>query len=111
MGIAAHMGLILQKPSIGCGKSLLTGHYEEPGEGAGSYSPLVDRGEQVGVALRSKLKTKPVFISPGHLIDIPSSIKIILATVKGYRLPEPTRQAHLHVNVLRRSHLESDVLK
>jgi len=101
-GIASHMGVILGIPSVGCAKSLLVGKYEEPAVEAGSYSLLIDRGEVVGAALRTKERVNPVFISPGHLIDLEDSIKLALRCLKGYRIPEPTRQAHLLVNEIRR---------
>jgi deoxyribonuclease V len=94
MGIAAHMGLWLQKPTIGCGKTHLTGKYTEPETPKGSYSNLTDRGEVIGVVLRTRDNVKPVYISPGHLIDLPSSIEIIMACTSKYRLPDPIRAAH-----------------
>lgn len=102
LGLACHVGLWLERPCVGCAKSLLTGKYQEPGLNAGSLSPLVDRGEVVGNVVRTKTKIKPVFVSPGHRIDLPSAVRVVLQCCRGYRLPEPTRQAHLHVNVLRR---------
>lgn len=102
LGIASHMGVVLDRPSIGCGKTLLCGHYEDLGEKAGSTSPLIDRGEQVGEALRTKNRTNPVFVSPGHRMDIESATRIILGCLGGYRIPEPTRQAHLLANRFRR---------
>jgi deoxyribonuclease V len=101
VGIATHMGLLLDKPAIGCAKSLLTGRFQAPDVEAGSSSPLIDRGEQVGVVYRTKRNTKPVFISPGHRMDIESAVRLLRPLVRGYRIPEPTRQAHLHVNELR----------
>jgi deoxyribonuclease V len=100
-GIACHMGVLLDWPTIGCAKSILVGKYGELGLEAGSRSPLVDKGEQVGVALRTKNKVTPVYVSPGHLIDLDSSIDLVLRSVTKYRLPETTRQAHLLVNRLR----------
>lgn len=102
LGIAAHMGLIIDRPAIGCAKTILVGRYSDLGEEAGSTAPLIDRGEPVGVALRTKRKVNPVFISIGHRIDLDSAIALTLRTVKGYRIPEPTRQAHLLMNELRR---------
>jgi deoxyribonuclease V len=96
------MGLWLKVPSVGCAKSLLTGRYQEPGEKAGSVSSLKDRGEVIGEAVRTKDRTNPVFVSAGHLIDLPSSVLLVLRTCRGYRIPEPTRQAHLTVNDIRR---------
>lgn len=94
IGIAAHMGLWLQKPTIGCGKTLLTGRYSEPDALRGAYSDLTDRREIIGVVLRTRDKIKPVFISPGHLIDLASSIEIVMACTSKYRLPDPIRAAH-----------------
>lgn len=100
-GIACHVGLLLNWPTIGCAKSILVGRYGELGLEAGSRSPLVDKGEQVGVALRTKNKVAPVYVSPGHLIDLDSSVDLVLRSTTKYRLPETTRQAHLLVNRLR----------
>jgi deoxyribonuclease V len=102
LGLASHMGLWLKVPSIGCAKSLLTGHFKEPGPKAGSVSPLKYRDEVLGEAVRTKDRTSPVFVSAGHLIDLPSSVRVVLQTSRGYRIPEPTRQAHLTVNEIRR---------
>ncbi len=101
-GIASHVGLWLQIPTIGCGKSRLCGKYDEPGPNAGDRSPLVDHGEAIGTVLRTKPRTNPLFISPGHQIDMASAVRLVLEACRGYRQPEPTRQAHLHVNELRR---------
>lgn len=94
LGIASQMGLWLQKPTIGCGKTLLVGKFEEPGLDKGDYSPLIHKREQIGVVLRTRAKVKPVFISPGHLIDLASSIALIMSCTIKYRLPEPIRFAH-----------------
>ncbi len=102
LGLASHVGLWLDRPCLGCAKSLLTGKYKEPGPQPGALAPLVDAGEVVGNVVRTKARVKPVFVSAGHRIDLPSAVRVVLATCRGYRLPEPTRQAHLHVNALRR---------
>jgi deoxyribonuclease V len=102
LGLASHIGLWLERPCIGCAKSRLIGRFQEPGPKAGSLAPLVDHGEVIGDVVRTKDRVQPVFVSPGHLIDLPSAVRLVLATSRGYRIPEPTRQAHLHVNVLRR---------
>ncbi|HEX2136730.1 MAG TPA: deoxyribonuclease V [Microvirga sp.] len=94
IGIASHMGLWLQRPTIGCGKTLLSGRYRDLGEDKGAAAPLVDRGETIGVALRTRAGTKPMFISPGHLADIPSAAELVLRCAPKYRLPEPIRLAH-----------------
>ncbi|MGE0131061.1 MAG: deoxyribonuclease V [Blastocatellales bacterium] len=100
-GIACHTGVLLDWPAIGCAKSILVGRHGELGLEAGSQAPLVDRGEQVGVALRTKSKVSPVYVSPGHLIDMDSAVDLVLRSTGKYRQPEPTRQAHLLVNQLR----------
>jgi deoxyribonuclease V len=102
LGIAAHVGLWLDRPSLGCAKSNLYGKYDEPGPNVGDLSPVVAHGAVIGHAVRTKRRTKPVFVSAGHKIDLPSAVRLVLASCQGYRLPEPTRQAHLHVNALRR---------
>ncbi len=94
LGIGAHMGLWLQRPTLGCGKSHLVGKYDTPGTERGALSPVMYRGEQLGVVLRTRANVKPVYISPGHLIDLASSIALILSCTPKYRLPEPIRQAH-----------------
>lgn len=94
IGIASHMGLWLNKPTIGCGKTHLYGSYSEPAPERGAYSPLMSKGDVIGVALRTRTNVKPVYISPGHLADVDSSMKLILNCTPKYRLPEPIRQAH-----------------
>ncbi|HVF88640.1 MAG TPA: deoxyribonuclease V [Blastocatellia bacterium] len=107
-GIACHFGLLTNTPALGCAKTVLVGKYTEPDGRAGSHSDMVHRGETVGAAVRTKDRVSPVFISPGHLIDLPGAIEVALRCVRGfpekskYRIPEPTRLAHLMVNELRR---------
>ena len=104
VGIASHVGLILNRPTLGCAKSVLVGKYEEPAPERGDWTELVDpkNGETVGAALRTKTRTQPIFVSPGHLIDLEGALRLTLAADGGYRQPEPTRRAHLLVNALRR---------
>jgi deoxyribonuclease V len=94
IGIAAQMGLWLQKPTVGCGKTLLTGRYQEPDAEQGAMSDLVDRGEVIGKVVRTRANVAPVYISPGHLADIPTSAELVLRCTTKYRLPEPIRMAH-----------------
>jgi deoxyribonuclease V len=94
IGLASHLGLFLGVPTIGCAKSRLCGECEEPGSEAGSYAELTDKGEVIGSALRTKAGVKPVYVSIGHMIDLPSAMRWVLACCRGYRLPEPTRLAH-----------------
>ncbi|HEX7736447.1 MAG TPA: deoxyribonuclease V [Ktedonobacteraceae bacterium] len=93
LGIAAHLGLWLDTPSIGCAKSILVGTHEPVGEAVGDWSPLIYHKEVIGAALRTRAKVKPMYISQGHRISLESSIKYVLACGGGYRLPETTRQA------------------
>lgn len=102
LGLASHIGLFLDRPTIGCAKSLLTGKFKNLGENAGDVAPLVDREETVGMAVRTKRRVRPVYVSAGHRIDLASAIGVVLKSCRGYRLPEPTRQAHLRVNEVRR---------
>lgn len=101
LGIATHMGLVIDIPTIGCGKSKLTGIYDMPESEAGSTSPLWDRKEQIGVVLRSKRNVQPLFISPGNKITFAESVQLVQKCITKYRLPETTRQAHNAVNELR----------
>jgi deoxyribonuclease V len=106
VGIASHVGLIVNRPTFGCAKSILVGKYEEPPPERGSWSPLVDKGDTVGAALRTKKNVQPIYVSPGHLIDLEGAIDLTLRCDGGYRQPEPTRRAHLLVNALRRGERE-----
>ena len=95
LGLASHLGLFLDTPTIGCAKSLLCGRHRPPGEEPGSYSEVVDGDETIGVALRTKPGTKPVYVSIGHKVDLETAIYWVLECCRGYRLPEPCRLAHL----------------
>ena len=106
-GIACHLGLLLDTPSIGCAKSLLVGEYKPPGPKRGAFEYLSHRGEVVGAVLRTKEGVEPVFVSQGHKISLEKAVEVVLACSTRYRLPEPTRQADLLVNDLRRSGKES----
>jgi len=93
LGIASHLGLWLDLPTIGCAKSILTGSHEALSEEAGSWVPLKYRGETIGAVVRTRTRVNPMIISLGHRISLESSIRYVLLCAKGYRLPEPTRQA------------------
>lgn len=101
MGLAAHLGLFFDKPTIGCAKSRLIGQYKEPAKEKGSFCPLIHNGETIGAVLRTRTNVKPLFISPGHKCSLDDAIEFTLACSIKYRLPEPTRQAHHVVTELK----------
>ena len=94
LGIASHICVLVDVPGIGCAKSRLCGEYVEPGEKKGSFSLLKDGEETIGAVVRTRTGVKPVFVSIGHRVDLPSAIHYVLACCTRYRLPEPTRLAH-----------------
>lgn len=95
IGLAAHLGVVLDRPSIGCAKSKLVGEFEEPERVFGAQTPLVHRDEQVGVALRTRPRHAPLFVSPGHKLSVPIAVEIVLRCCRDERfMPEPTRLAH-----------------
>ncbi|HXX59098.1 MAG TPA: deoxyribonuclease V, partial [Dehalococcoidales bacterium] len=98
MGIATHLGILLELPTIGCAKSRLIGEYTEPGPEAGCHTNLMDNNEIIGAVVRTRTNTKPVYVSIGHKIDLTSAIQLTLSCCAGYRIPEPTRRAHLWAN-------------
>ncbi len=93
-GIACHLGLFLDRPTIGCAKSLLCGSHKMPGAEVGSYAEITDGGETIGVALRTRPGVKPVYVSIGHKVDLEAATYLVLKCCRGYRLPEPLRLAH-----------------
>ncbi len=93
-GIACFVGVHTGIPAIGVAKSVLCGKHEPLGEEPGSAEPLVHRGEIIGTALRAKKRTKPLIISLGHRVSLPTAVRLVHGCLRGYRLPEPTRQAH-----------------
>lgn len=102
VGIASHVGLLINRPTLGCAKSVLVGKFAEPGLERGAWTEMIDKGEVVGAALRTKTNVQPIYVSPGHLIDLAGAIQLTLDSDGGYRQPEPTRRAHNLVNALRR---------
>lgn len=95
LGIASHIGVILDRPTVGCAKSRLVGDYREPGRKKGQWSPLLYDRKIIGAVLRTRDNVRPVFVSPGHRIDLEGSIKIVLSCAIKYRIPEPLRRANL----------------
>lgn len=107
LGVATHLGLILDTSTIGCAKSLLYGEGGEPAETPGSIAYLHDKKDAavIGARVRTKKKCKPLIISAGHKITLQESIDIVLNTTRGYRIPEPTRRTHNLVNQFRRGEI------
>ncbi|MDR4497374.1 MAG: deoxyribonuclease V [Candidatus Scalindua sp.] len=103
IGLASHIGLLFDTPSIGCAKTRLIGEHDEVDNEVGDSKPLLVKERQVGAVLRTKKNVKPVFVSPGHKIDMITSIQVVLKSCRGYRLPEPTRQAHNLVSKIKKS--------
>ena len=93
-GLACHLGWLVDVPTIGVAKSRLLGDYGPPPAERGAWSPLWDRGELVGAAVRTRGGVKPLFVSPGHRVDVASAVRLTLACTDRYRLPEPSRAAH-----------------
>lgn len=101
LGIATHFGLITNVPALGSAKSRLYGKDEEPANVPFATSPMYDKGELIGTTIRSKRNCNPIYVSPGHRINMEQSVAVIKNCIRGYRIPEPTRQAHLLVNKIR----------
>jgi deoxyribonuclease V len=107
-GLASHLGVVLDRPSIGCAKSRLVGRYEEPPRDFGAWTPIVEKGETVGAALRTRPSHAPLFVSVGHQISLPTAVQIVLACCRERRfMPEPTRLAHQLVTDYARSGRQS----
>lgn len=93
LGIAAHFGVVTGLATLGVAKKVLAGRHEDPGPAPGDRMPLIHRGQQIGWALRSKPRCNPLIVSPGHRISLDTSVEWVMRTLRGYRLPEPTRLA------------------
>ena len=93
LGIAAHFGVATGLPAIGVAKKVLAGRHDDPGPTPGDRAALIHRGEQIGWVVRSKLRCNPLIVSPGHRISLDTAVEWVMRTLKGYRLPEPTRLA------------------
>jgi deoxyribonuclease V len=100
-GMASHLGLLLDIPTIGCAKSVLVGQYKAPGIERGSMSSLVDKTELIGRAVRTRSGVKPVFVSCGHRVSLPTAVRLVLACSDGFRIPKPQREADRWVKQLR----------
>ncbi|HSL92925.1 MAG TPA: deoxyribonuclease V [Candidatus Limnocylindrales bacterium] len=102
LGIASHIGVLLDRPSVGVAKKRLVGEYSGPGPRRGDWSPLTHEGEIVGAVVRTRDAVKPVFVSVGHRVDLPSAISLVLRLCSRYRLPDPARRAHQVTREIRR---------
>lgn len=100
-GLACHLGLFFDKPTVGCAKSRLTGSFEDPAPEKGSYSPLKDGEEVIGAVVRTRTNVEPVFVSVGNKCSLKNAIEITLNCTTKYRIPEPTRLAHQLVSKIR----------
>ncbi|GBD35246.1 Endonuclease V [bacterium HR36] len=106
-GIACHLGVLLDIPTIGCAKSILVGEHQPVPDCVGAWVPLLDHGTVIGAAVRTRLHVRPVYVSIGHKRDLEEAIRWILQCSRGCRLPEPTRQAHILVTEARQSGSQS----
>jgi len=106
LGIASHLGVLLDRPSIGVAKSILVGEPAGPlGEEPGDRTPLVWKGETIAMVLRTRRRARPLYISTGHRVSLETAVEWVMQTTRGYRLPEPTRFAHEAANAHRRQHI------
>ena len=103
-GIACHIGILLDKPTIGCAKSRLVGEHQEPGKKAGSTTPLMLEGERIGVVLRTRDNVRPIYVTTGHRVSLDSAVGLVKQCVDGFRIPKPTREADHYVRDLRRAY-------
>jgi deoxyribonuclease V len=102
-GIACHLGVLLDVPTIGCAKSLLVGEHADPPHAAGSSAPLVHSGERVGTVLRTRAGVRPIYVSVGHRVSLETAVRLVAQCLDGTRIPKPTREADRYVRELRRT--------
>ena len=105
LGLACHLGVLLDTPAVGCAKSRLVGEHAEPGRERGDRAELRHRGERVGTVLRTRTGVKPLFVSPGHRCDHTGAVELVLRCCGGFRLPEPVRLADRGVAEFKRGRL------
>ena len=103
-GIACHIGILFDKPTIGCAKSRLVGEHQEPGKKAGSTTSLMLEGERIGVVLRTRDDVRPIYVTTGHRVSLDSAVALVKQCLDGFRIPKPTRQADHYVRDLRRAY-------
>lgn len=102
-GLACHLGVVLDVPSIGCAKSRLVGTHREPGPHRGAHAPLLDDGDVIGEVVRTRDRVAPLYVSVGHRVSLETARRWVLELARPYRIPEPIRAAHAAVNRLRRA--------
>ena len=109
LGLASHLGIVLDRPSVGCAKSILIGKHEPLAELAGSWTPLIDdkaKGERIGAALRTRTDTRPIYVSQGHRVSLETAVALALEVCDGYRIPRPTRDADHYAGETKRKILK-----
>jgi len=106
-GIACHIGILFDKPTIGCAKSRLVGEHQDPDRRAGSTSPLMLEGERLGVALRTRDNVRPIYVTTGHRVSLDTAVGLVKQCLDGFRIPKPTREADHYVRDLRRAYQRS----
>jgi deoxyribonuclease V len=102
MGLASHLGIVVDRPAIGCAKSILIGTHGALGSEAGAWAPMMDQGETIGAALRTRASVKPVYVSQGHRVSLETAVRMTLAVCCGRRIPQPTRDADHYVGQMKR---------
>lgn len=107
-GLASHLAIEMDLPAVGCAKSLFIGTFDDPAPSAGATAPLMDKSEQIGLVLRTRDNCRPIFLSIGHRVDLPSASALALGCCTRYRIPEPTRQADIEVARLKKSKSATD---
>jgi len=108
-GIACHLGVIFDRPTIGCAKSLLVGEHLEPGAKAGAMTPLLLEGERVGMVLRTRDRVRPIYVTVGHRVSLDSAVKLVKQCLDGFRIPKPTREADHYVRELRQNYQQAQI--
>jgi len=108
-GIASHLGLLLEKPTVGCAKSRLIGTHAEPATQAGKWAPLRDEGETIGAVLRTRTGVNPIYVSTGHCVSLRRALALVRAVCDGFRIPKPTREADRFVGEVKRQTIREQV--
>lgn len=111
-GLACHVGVLLDRPSIGCAKSILIGKHGPLAQKAGSSAGLVDQaagGERIGAALRTRKQVRPIYVSQGHRVSLETAVRLTLAVTDGYRIPRPTREADHFASEIKRELVGRDL--